>query len=189
VRLPSSRVLGLVLAGAWALHASTKHGISLQELLWLCHVASALMAIGLLAGVHRLVAAGFLLHVGFGTVGWLLDLLATRETTPTSVLLHLLPLVIGTIEVRRNGWPRGMVLPAWLFFTSCVLLSRWVTEPSLNVNVSHAAWGPLAGLTGGIWAALALNAAFALVGFLITNAVLRRLTEPTRSLAAPAAHR
>lgn len=182
-------MLGVVLAGAWALHASTKTGIHFQELLWLCHVATALMALGLLAGMHRLVAAGFLLHVGFGTIGWLLDLLTTLETTATSVVLHLLPLVIGPIEVRRNGWPQGVVLPAWLFFTGCVLLSRWLTEPSLNVNVSHAAFGPLAGLTGGIWAALALNAALALVGFLIANAVLRRLTEPTRNIAAPSAQR
>jgi hypothetical protein len=172
-------VLGLMLAGAWALHASTKHGIQLQELLWLCHVASALMVLGLLAGAHRLVAAGFLLHAGFGTVGWLLDVLATRETTPSSVLLHLLPLVVGAIELKRRGWPRGIVLPAWLFFTAWVLMSRWVTDPALNVNLSHAAWGPLNGLTGGVWLAGAFTATSMLGGFLIANAVLRRLTART----------
>ncbi len=174
--LPSSRVLGLMLAGAWGWHASTKHGIHFQELLWLCHVASALMALGLLAGVHRLVAAGFLLHVGFGTVGWVLDVLATRETTPSSVLLHLLPLVIGAIELKRKGWPQDVVLPAWLFFTAWVLMSRWMTDPALNVNLSHAAWGPLAELTGGVWVAGALNALSMLGGFLLANGVLRRLT-------------
>ncbi len=187
MRLPSSRVLGLVLAGAWALHASTKSGVYLQELLWLCHVATALMVVGLLAAVHRLVAAGFLLHAGFGTLGWLLDALATGETAPSSVLLHLLPVVIGPIEVRRNGWPRGVVLPAWLFFTAWVICSHWVTDPALNVNLSHAPWGPLASLTGGVWVGGALNSATMLGGFLIVNAVLRRVTDRPRSVVAPPA--
>jgi hypothetical protein len=178
-------VLGLVLAGAWVLHASTKSGVHLQEMLWLCHVATALMAIGLLVGARRVAAAGFLFHPGFGTLAWLLDAVAMRETTPSSLLIHLLPLVIGSVEVRRNGWPRGLVLPAWLFFTGCVLVSRWVTDPALNVNLSHAAWGPLASLTGGVWVAGALNSATMLGGFLLTNAVLRRVTERPRSVAAP----
>ena len=189
MRPPSSRVLGLMLAGAWALHASTKPGIYLQELLWLCHVATAVMVIGLLAGVHRLVAAGFLLHVGFGALAWLVDALAMGETTLSSVLLHVLPLVIGPIEIRRNGWPRGMVLPTWLFFTAWVIASHWMTDPALNVNLSHAAWGPLAELTGGVWLAGALNSAGMLGGFLIANAVLRRWADRPRSMAAPSAQR
>ena len=68
-----SRALGLALVGALAFHTASKGAAHVQEMLWLCHVATALMALGLLVGWHRAVAGGFLLHVGFGTVGWLLD--------------------------------------------------------------------------------------------------------------------
>jgi hypothetical protein len=178
-------MLGLMIAGSLALHASTKGTALLQELLWLCHVATGLMALGLLAGAHRVVAAGFLLHVGMGTAGWLLDLVATRETTPSSVLVHVLPLVSGALELRRKGWPRGVVLPAWLFFTAWVPMSRWVTDPALNVNLSHAGWEPLAHLTGGVWLSGAFNAMAMLGGFVIANAALRRLMDRPRSVEAP----
>src|SRR4051794_9137490 len=96
-----SRLLGVALLGAFALYASTKDAAHLQEVFWVCHVASVMMALGLLSGWHRLVCMGFLLHVGFGTVGWLLDVLATHDTTLSSVIIHGLTLVAGTLEVRR----------------------------------------------------------------------------------------
>jgi hypothetical protein len=182
-----SRLLGVALLGAFALHASTKDAAHLQEVLWVCHVASVLMALGLLSGWYRLVAMGLLLHVGFGTVGWLLDVVATRDTTPTSVLLHLLPLVAGAREVRRKGWPEGVVLPAWLFFTAWVVSCHWLTDPALNVNLSHQPWGPLAHVMGGVWISGAFNSLTMLVGFCLANAVLRRLTARSRSLAVDSA--
>jgi hypothetical protein len=155
-------------------------------MLWLCHVASALMAIGLLAGRHRLVAAGFLFHVGFGTLGWVLDVLATNDTTLSSVLVHLLTLVAGVVEVRRKGWPEGVVLPAWLFLTAWVFSCHWTTDPALNVNLAHAAWGPLASVMGGVWLSGVFNSAFMLGSFLVSDKVLRRLTRP-RSVAVHSA--
>ena len=182
-----SRVLGVALLGAFALHAASKDAAHLQEMLWLCHVATVLMALGLLAGWHRVVAAGFLLHVGFGTASWVLDILAHHDTTASSVLVHLLPLAVGAIEVRRKGWPSGVVLPAWLFYSAWVVLCRWVTDPALNVNLSHAAWGPLARVMGGVWISWAFNAAAMLAGFSIANVALRRLTARSRGLAVDSA--
>lgn len=183
-----SRLLGVALLGAFALHAYTKGVAQLQEMVWLCHVATALMALGLLAGWHRLVCMGFILHVGFGTVGWLLDVLAGHDTTVSSVIIHGLTLVAGTLEVRRRGWPEGVVLPAWLFFTAWVVGCHFLTDPALNINLSHQTWGPLAQVMGGVWISGAFNSGSMLVGFLLSNAVLRRLTARSRSLAVDSAH-
>jgi hypothetical protein len=173
---PSPRVMGLALVAALALHATSKGAAHLQEMFWLCHVATALMAIGLLAGWHRVVATGFILHLGFGTVGWLLDVVATRDTTVSSVLVHLLPLAAGAIEVRRKGWPRGVVLPAWLFYSLWVMSCHWTTDPAHNVNMAHGAWGPIAHWMGGVWLSGAINSAILLGTFLAADGVLRRLT-------------
>jgi hypothetical protein len=183
MRLLPSRLLGVVLLGAFALHASSKDVAHLQEMLWLCHVATVVMAVGLLAGWHRLVVAGFLMHVGCGTAGWALDVLATHDTTPSSVLVHVLPLAFGALEVRRKGWPSGVVLPAWLFFSAWVLCCHWVTDPAINVNLSHAAWGPLAHVIGGVWISGVLNSGLMLGGFTLVNAVMRRLSSRSRGLA------
>jgi len=179
---PPSRVLGVALVGALALHTASKGSAYVQEMFWLCHVATAVMAIGLLAGWHRVMAGGFILHVGFGTVGWLLDVVATRDTTVSSVLVHVLPLAAGAIEVRRKGWPTGVVLPSWLFYSLWVLSCHWTTDPALNVNMAHGAWGPIAHLMGGVWLSGAMNSAILLGTFFAADAVLRRLTR-SRSMA------
>ncbi|MFL5344718.1 MAG: hypothetical protein ACJ8AT_07985 [Hyalangium sp.] len=178
-----SRLLGGVLLVVFVLHASTKDLVHLQEMLWLCHVGTVVMAIGLIAGWHRFVVAGFLVHLGCGTMGWILDALATHETTVTSVLAHLLPLTFGALQVRSKGWPSGVVLPAWLFFSAWVLSCHWLTEPALNVNLSHAAWGPLADVIGGVWISGAINSGLMLVGFSLVNAVMRRWVPRPRALA------
>jgi hypothetical protein len=184
---PPSRVLGLALVGALALHTVSKDAGYWQEMFWLCHVATAAMALGLLAGWHRVVAGGFILHVGFGTVGWLLDVAATRDTTLSSVLVHLLPLTAGVSEVRRKGWPSGVVLPSWLFYSAWVLSCHWTTDPALNVNMAHGAWGPIAHLMGGVWLSGAFNSAILLGTFFVADAVLRRLSR-SRSVAVHSAH-
>ena len=182
MKLPPARIMGLALVGALALHTASKDAAHEQEMLWLCHVATAVMALGLLAGWHRVMAGGFILHVGFGTVGWLLDVVATQDTTVSSVLVHLLPLAAGVIEVRRKGWPSGVVLPSWLFYSLWVLSCHWTTDPALNVNMAHGTWGPIAHVMGGVWLSGAMNSAILLGTFFAADAVLRRLTR-SRSVA------
>ena len=181
-----TRALGLALLGAFVLHAALKDAAHLQEMFWLCHVATMLMVIGLLAGWHRMVAGGFLFHVGFGTLGWVLDVVTTRVTTFSSVFIHVLTLVAGVVEVRRKGWPDGVVFPTWLFLSLWVLSCHWATDPALNVNLAHEAWGPLAHMMGGVWLSGLFNSAFMLGSFVLSNAALRWLMRP-RSAAVHSA--
>src|ERR1051325_8184251 len=157
VRGPGGAWLGVLGLGALACHPVTKLPDHLGEMLWVCHVASLVLAIGLLARRQALVAAGLLLHLAWGAPAYLLDAIATRSTTVTSVLVHVLPVVTGLWAVRARGWPRGVALPAWIFFALWIPVSFVATVPALNVNLAHAPWPPLARVLPGVWSSWAFN--------------------------------
>jgi hypothetical protein len=141
MRRTIAAALGALVAVALMLHVPEL--IDPQELLYTCHVATMLVAMGLLAGLHRLVATGFLFHLAVGLPSWLLDAVA-RGTTWTSTLAHLVPLFAGAWAVRQDGLPRRTPIYAWSMFVACSVVSFFLTDPALNVNVVHAPWPPTA---------------------------------------------
>ncbi len=157
-----------------ALHALSKWPERLPEMLWVCYVASALLATGLLLGIPRLVGIGFLFQVAVGLPSYLLDLAATRTTTPTSVLGHVVPLAAGIWALRRIGLPRGILLPAWSLFPLMLAVSRWTTGAALNVNLAHAVWPPVARSFPNLWTYWTFNAALALALLFAAELSLRR---------------
>jgi len=174
MRVQSARWLGAIIVAALGWHALTKLPDQLPEMIWVCHVASLMLAIGLLTGRQRLIAAGFLMHLAWGAPSYLLDAIATRATTVTSALVHLLPLVAGALAVAANGWPRGIVLPTWIFFSFWVPLCYLATPPALNVNLAHAPWPPLAALLPRLWMSWAFNAVASLLMMSVHDFWLRR---------------
>jgi hypothetical protein len=170
------RASGGVLLAALALHAlvtKLPHG-QLPEMLYACHVATAVMAIGLLANRPALAGVGFLFHLSIGFWAYLLDLCAARTTTPTSVLVHVLPLVFGFRELRRTALPRWTPFAAFGLFAILLPVSYFATPPALNVNLSHRPWPPVARFMPGLWITWAANLTGALVCLLLGDALLRR---------------
>jgi hypothetical protein len=150
----TQRVLwALLVLGAWTLHAAHKleQGL-LAEMLWACHVASFSIGLGLLTHQTWLVAAATLFHVAAGVPAYVLDMIVLRSTTVTSVLVHTLPPLAGLVTLRRgDAWPRWTPLAAGSLYVALIPISRWLTEPSLNVNLAFRPWPPLAGLTASPW--------------------------------------
>ena len=136
------RALGALLVVALTAHAIGKGWAHADEMLWLCHVASLVLAVGLVTERARLIASGWLFHLGWGAAMWAMDVVQTGTTTPTSVLVHALPLVAGGVWLARHRWPRGVALPAWAGFFALVPLSRLVTREVHNVNASYRVWPP-----------------------------------------------
>jgi hypothetical protein len=178
------RAFGIALLAALGLHAAAKAaaGVALlPEMLWACHVATLLMAIGFLVRAHRLVAAALVFHAGMGVVGWLLDV-AAHGTTPTSVLAHALPLVLGAIAVRERGVPRGSAAIAWLLWAALQPLSRLLTPPALDVNLAWSVWPPVARLFPNQAVYIAFNVLLAIPFLAAAQLALARVARP-----APAA--
>ncbi len=166
----------MALLAALVLHAATKGQERLPELLWLCHVASALMAVGLLASVRWLVALGFLIHVGMGMPAFLVDVVFGQERpSPTSWLVHLLPLVAGVVALRHTGLPPRTWVAAWGTVLAMLVVSILLTPPALNINLVHEAWGPTKAVLPGIWPVRIFHALEALVLLFAAEQVLQHL--------------
>ena len=173
-KLTGGRWLAALIIAALSWHAVTKWPDHLAEMIWVCHVASLVLALGLFSGRQALVAAGLLLHLSWGAPAYLLDVLATRSTTVTSLLVHALPVLAGLWAVAARGWPRGTVLPSWIFFLLWVPISHVATDPALNINLAHAPWPPLAAVLPGLWSSWAFNAAGSWLAFLAIDRLMAR---------------
>jgi hypothetical protein len=177
------RALGVALLLALGLHAYTKGWELLPEMLWVCHVASAVLAVGLLVPLRRWVEAGLLLHIAVGAPSFLLDVAFGYKAPPTSWLVHVLPWVAGYVGLRQEGLrPRTWVY-AWGLFLATFAVSL-LTPPRLNVNLVHAAWGPLKQVLPSPWAVRGLNAGGALVCLFGVEWLLRKVWKPHDRLGA-----
>ena len=114
----------------------------LDELAWLCHVATAAMALGLAVGAAPVVAGGWLFHLVWGGPMWLLDVIVSGTTLPSSVAAHLGPLVLGGWWLARRPWPGPVAMPAWMVGVASMIVARPFTDPAHNVNSGHAVWPP-----------------------------------------------
>jgi hypothetical protein len=135
------RWVGLVILAVLVAHAmlaKLPFGL-LPEMLWACHVATTILALGVLLPKKELILFGFSFHLGAGMWGYLFDLVAMRTTTWTSFLVHVLPLAVGFAEVRRAGLPRWAPWVSFGFLISMMIFAYNFTPPVLNVNLAHRA--------------------------------------------------
>jgi hypothetical protein len=138
---PQTRTLRLLGAAALACYA-IHGGFHLAQgrwydLLWACHLGAVLVGIGLLARDAALNGVGVLL-LSVGTPLWLMDLATGGEFFPTSILTHVVALVIGLYGAWRIGWPRGTWWKAAAGLAVFVGLCRLATPAEANVNVAFA---------------------------------------------------
>ncbi len=152
------RWLAAPVIAALVVHAAYKlEHDALQEMLWSCHVASALIAFGILVRAVSLVAVGAVFQFAMGLPSYVVDWVATGETTASSVLVHTVPPVVAVLALRRLGaWPRWVPVASGLLYVALLILCRWITRPSLNVNLAFEPWAPSAAL-GPTWSLRALN--------------------------------
>jgi hypothetical protein len=161
-------VLAALAVHAWALGPHRAH------LLWSCHIASATIAVGLLAGSARAVAAGFLFHLAIGFPAWLVEEVTTwPDVMPTSLLAHTLPPVAAFLYLRRRSLPRGIVVPAWAIYILPIPLARWLTPPELNINLAHQVWPGFSAIVSSAWTFQLIAIPVALALLLAADFVLR----------------
>jgi len=175
------RWLGWAILATLALYAASR-GPLLPEMLWSCHVATALVGLGLILGSRRLVAAGFLFHAALGFPGFVLLVVAKQWFSVASAWVHVLPLAAGGMYLKGRELERATVLHSWLILPVMLPISYWLTPAALNVNLSHGPWGPAAVYFPDCWVfylglGLVNLAALALMRAIVNRWVLRARAE------------
>ena len=166
--------LGWGILATLALYAWSR-GPLLPEMLWSCHVATALVGLGLILGSRRLVAAGFLFHAALGFPGFLVLVAAKQWISAASALVHVLPLAAGGAYLRGRELPRSAVLDSWLILPVMLPISYWLTPAWLNVNLSHGPWAPVAAYFPNLWSFYLPLGLVNLAALTLMRAILNRL--------------
>lgn len=164
-----------------------------QNLLWLCDVANFLVLAGLLLESRLLLSSQLVATLLIG-LAWGLDLACALVTgihpfaataymldpalplmLRLSSLFHLaVPLVLVFALARLGHHPGGWRLQT-LICWAVLPLSAWLTEPERNINWIEAPFGiPQVWLPGWLYV-LACMAAYPLIVYLPTEALVRRL--------------
>ena len=144
VRHPWERAAGAGLLVLLAVHPLLRPEGG-WALLSTCDLAAFATAIGLLTGRHRWVAAAFVFQLAVGLPALILGMLTTYHANFTGIAVHVAPLVIGGVLVRRDGMPRGSALIAWVGQVGSLVLAAAIAPVALNINMATIVWPPVAG--------------------------------------------
>ena len=170
------RLAGLVLVVLLAAHTALKVQLGLlPEMLWLCHLATAWAALGLVLGRPSWAVVAGLFHVACGGPGWILEIFL-HGTTVTSTLRHLATPAVGLWMGRRHGMPRWMPL-GWLGLWGVGWAAGRCFDPALNLNLAWRAYEPWSPETP-VWLYQICNLVLLLGLMTLMRLVLNRLWRP-----------
>ncbi|OGQ25254.1 MAG: hypothetical protein A2138_05165 [Deltaproteobacteria bacterium RBG_16_71_12] len=135
------RLAGTIVLVLWFFHFVRYVWVLRQpeQMLWMCHMSTLLLALGLLASSASAVRVGALWSLG-GFPLWILDVALRGETTRVSVLSHILVPLLGLAALTQVRWRGRVVLGAVAFHALCWVLSRWLGTPQANVNLAHSVY-------------------------------------------------
>lgn len=150
------RAFGLILLALLVLLTAQKAQAGMAaEMLWVCHVTSAMLAIGLIFDTPLLIATGFLYHIAVAIPTYLLHLATGGDSSVVSFMLHALTPAFGWIACRKQVLPPAAPWLALATYLGLMLVCRFVTPESMNVNLAFKPWGLFAAL--GVWPVRVLN--------------------------------
>ncbi len=172
--------LGLLALGLYAIHAANCIRLGCgEEALWVCHVATAAIGVGLLARMRLGLAAGcYCLAVG--TPLWLVELMLGNDVLATSYGTHLGGFVVGWLGLGLGllPLPRGAWWQTVLGLAALQQICRWWTSEAANVNAAFAVYPRFAPLFPSYgWYLGALVVVSASVFWLLEHALRRVLPE------------
>ena len=113
------------------------HINQLGHMLWMCNIGNLVLALGLIFEKPLLVRVAAIWTIP-GLIIWFLYVVLAWGVFFTSTLAHVGGLAVAAIALKtyrmdRNSWRFAF---GWSLLVQ--LISRFITAPELNVNLSHA---------------------------------------------------
>jgi hypothetical protein len=108
----------------------------LGHMLWMCNIGNLLLAIGLFLENPLLTRIAIIWTIP-GFFVWFFYVVMAWGINFPSTLAHVGGLVVGMIVVRKVGMDQKAWVYAFGWYLLIQLLSRLLTAPDLNVNLSH----------------------------------------------------
>ncbi len=173
------RITGTILLALYLVlvFQKTQTGLS-AELLWLSHVTSLVLALGLLIEVPLMIGAGFLFHLAVALPAYVFYLSGGGETSVMSFLLHVLSPLFGAMAYWRARIPVRSLMLTFGIYVVVIGSTLAFTPAGMNVNSAFTHWAsaPVPGLLP----LTAINALQMLVqtstAFFLWNLLARRAT-------------
>ena len=177
-----NRLLGIVPLALFCVYAY----VALREdrpadILWMCHVANAMLGVGLLLDIPLLVRIAVPCAIA-GLPLWVFELWIEGSKTWLSAATHAGSVAIGLIALRRIRMPGNPWLYGILLFVAIQQICRLWTPPALNVNLAHRIHESSTGLFdryGSYWLFTTLSGAAAL--WAIGRVLMLAFPPPERS--------
>lgn len=109
------------------------------EILWVCHMATAALSLGLLFRSPTLVGMGVYCLLP-GTPLWISDVALGAPLVPTSILTHIAGWWVAVSAVRQRTFSAGLWWKTSLSLGVLLLVCRCVTPAELNINGAFAVY-------------------------------------------------
>jgi len=108
----------------------------LGNMLWMCNIGNLILAAGLFFENGALIRVAVLWMIP-GLIVWFIYVVLAWGVFFSSTLAHVGGMIVGSIALKRVGMDARAWLYALVWYFSVQLLSRFLTAPSLNVNIAH----------------------------------------------------
>jgi len=156
----------------------------LGHMLWMCNTGNLLLALGLFLEKKTLMRVAIIWTIP-GLVIWFLFVVLPWGVFFSSALAHIGGIIVAMVVLKKIGMDRHAWLFAFVWYLVIQLLSRLITSPELNVNLSHRMQATWDSTFSAYWQfLLTLNVLVAivlwLVGLLLWKLWPATVSTPTR---------
>ncbi|MDM5180228.1 hypothetical protein PO883_23885 [Massilia sp. DJPM01] len=158
----------------------TQEGLA-PELLWMCHVTSAMLALGLVANLAPLIVTGFLCQAAIALPAYVLHVATSGHTSVASFMLHVCAPALGAMAWWGKRVPAAIPWVALAAYQLLIAFSQAFTPESLNVNLAFRPWDPLVTFIPWGWPVRALNLALMLAQLVAARWLWNRYLAKTAS--------